>query len=190
MLKPLLIVLTLATPLAAETRAPDRERLAGFDATFGSAIRQALAAGATKDIAVLTDALRGTPGPLAPDGDWNCRTLKLGGIVALAVYGDFRCRIETAGPGEWRIDKLTGSQRMMGTITEVEGDAHFLGVGHVGTEPATGYAGLPPEDQTPVEPNQTHASVGRFEQMDGNRARLMLPAPILESDFDILYMTR
>ena len=52
------------------------------------------------------------------------------------------------------------------------------------------YAGLPPDDQSPVEPGQTHAQVGHFEQVSPDHARLMLPDPILESRFDILWLTR
>ena len=47
-----------------------------------------------------------------------------------------------------------------------------------------------PDDQTPQEPGQTHAQVGIFEQAGPNQARLLLPAPLLESDFDILWLTR
>lgn len=185
--------LTLAALLAAgsagaqEVRAPDAARLAAFDAHLGAALYQALTEGAAQDLAVLRDAMAGAAAPLDPAGDWACRTIKVGGLLPVTAYGNFRCRI-TAGPdGGWTLVKTTGSQRVKGRIAP---DGRFLGVGHVGEAPATDYPGLPPVDQTPVEPNQTTADVGRFEQMSPTRARLLLPAPLLESRFDILYLTR
>jgi len=188
MLRPVLLALFLAAPATAQqVRAPDAGRLGAFHNHLGAALHVALARGVGADHAVLVEEMRGGGGPLAgAEGNWTCRTLKLGGITDLTAYPDFRCRI-SAGPEGLTPVKLTGSQRVKGRIYP---DGTFLGVGHVGTAPATGYAGLPPEDQTPVEPNQTTADVGRFELMSPGRARLMLPAPLLESRFDILYLTR
>lgn len=181
-----------ASPAWAETtlRIPDLGRILAIDATFGIAMREALATGSAQDAAVLAEALRGVPGGIAPEGEWACRTIKLGGDPTLAVYGNFRCRIMPAGEGGWRIVKETGSQLFEGTFRPDETGAVYLGVGFVRGGPATDYAGLPLEDQTPVEPGQTVAQVGVFEQMGPNRARLLLPAPILESLFDIIYFTR
>lgn len=177
-----------AAPLAAQDiRAPDAARLAAFDTHLGAALYAALTAGGPADRALLAEVMDGRARSFADlSGDWACRTLKLGGITNLTTYGNFRCRI-TVADGGYTLVKLTGSQRLKGRIRP---DGTFLGVGHVGTAPATDYAGLPPLDQTPAEPNQTTADVGRFEQMSHNRARLMLPAPLLESRFDILYLTR
>jgi hypothetical protein len=171
-------------------RAPDAQRLAALSASLGVALRGALATGAEVDIAVVTEALRGKPGALAPGGDWRCRTVKMGGGVALAVYPDFACTITAAGPGQWRLVKTTGSQRMAGDIRADAHGALYTGVGNVAGGPAVAYAALPARDQTPVEPGQTVAQVGIFEQMGPDRARLLLPDPILESRFDILYLTR
>ena len=186
------LLLSLALPAAAqEVRPADQERLGYFDEHLGRALRAALAGGAPEDVAVLTQALAGLPrGDLDPSGDWRCRTLKLGGLTPLTAYADFDCRITPKGPGAWRLEKLTGSQRVAGTITATQGGTYFTGVGHVGDAPAAGYAALDPFDQTPLEPNQTHAVVGLFEQPAPDRARLMEPAPILESAFDVLYLTR
>jgi hypothetical protein len=170
-------------------RPPDMARLDGFDASLGASLRQALARGAAEDVRVLSAALAGAPGDVTPDGTWSCRTIKLGGDPALTVYGAFRCRIEPADGG-WRIVKETGSQRLEGMIRRNGDQWLYLGVGFVEGGPATDYAGLPLKDQTPVEPGQTVAQVGLFEQMSPTRARLLLPSPLLESGFDILYLTR
>lgn len=191
---PLILALVaplLTAPALAEAhRLPDIARLEAFDATLGRALKGALAEGTKADIGVLSAALAGRPVPLAPAGDWACRTMKLGGLLALTVYGNFRCRITAQPDGTWRLEKLTGSQRLVGRLTPQEGGALYVGVGFVDGGPAVNYADLPPRDQTPVEPGQTIAQVGVFEQMGPDRARLLLPKPLLESEFDILYLTR
>ncbi len=197
MLKYLAILACAALPAIADApgiRQPDALRLQNLDATLGAALREAFATGEPEALAILAEALAGAnlpPEQIAPEGDWSCRTIKLGGNVAIVAYGDFRCRIEKAGTGRWTFTKLSGSQRSTGEITFLEGmELRYLGVGHVGDRPATDYAGLPPDDQTPVDPNQTVADVGILEQMSPTRARLLQPAPVLESTFDILYLTR
>jgi hypothetical protein len=170
-------------------RPPDEARLDGFDAALGASLRQALAEGMAEDVRILVSALAGAPDDGVPDGAWFCRTIKLGGDPALTVYGNFRCRIEAAAGG-WRIVKETGSQRLEGMILREDDLWLYLGVGFVDGGPATDYAGLPARDQTPVEPGQTVAQVGIFELMSPTRARLLLPSPLLESGFDILYLTR
>jgi hypothetical protein len=180
-----------AVPVIAEPmlRPPDEARLDGFDAALGASLRNALAEGAAEDVRTLASVLAGMPGDFDPEGAWSCRTIKLGGAPSLTVYGAFRCRIE-AGDGGWRLVKETGSQRLEGRILRDDDQWLYLGVGFVDGGPATDYAGLPAKDQTPVEPGQTVAQVGLFEQMSPTRARLLLPSPILESGFDILYLTR
>ena len=176
--------------IAQEIRPADSDRMFAWQEIMGRAVLGALAQGAPEDVAMLTEVLRGTPDTLDPAGDWSCRTIKMGDLLPLTVYGNFRCRITGTGPGRWRLEKLTGSQFTQGDIVSVEGDASYFGVSFVSGGPAADYAGLPPDDQTPVEPGQTVADPGYFEQMGPNRARLLLPDPILESDFDILYLTR
>ena len=152
-------------------------------------MRQALAHGAPDDVATVAEALRGAPDGPPPAGDWACRVAKLGGATRLVVYGNFACRV-TTGEAGWRVEKLTGSQRFTGKIVDRDDAFVFAGVGHVGTTPATDYAGLPPGDQTPVEPNQTVAEIAIWETVSETRARLMFPYPLLESDFDLLILTR
>jgi hypothetical protein len=180
-----------ALPAVAEPmiRPPDEARLDGFDAALGASLRYALAEGADEDIRMLVSVLAGMPGEFDPAGAWSCRTIKLGGAPALTIYGAFRCRIDATDAG-WRLVKETGSQRLDGRILRDDDQWLYLGVGFVDGGPATDYAGLPAKDQTPMEPGQTVAQVGIFEQTSPTRARLLLPSPILESGFDILYLTR
>ena len=188
----LIAALLVAAPVLADgtVRPADRARLAEVDATFGRAVKQALMEGAPGDVSLLVEALRGAPALLDPEGDWNCRILKLGGQLALNIYADFRCRITATGSMVWQIEKLSGSQRFIGEIRLTGSELQYLGVGFVDGGPAVTYAGLPPDDQTAVWPGQTHAQVGFFEQAGDDRARLILPSPLLESDLNIVYFTR
>ena len=192
MIRLALLLAALALPLEAQTVRPaDRERLENFDALFGRALRDALEGGDNMaDREVLIEALASPPVPLDPAGDWQCRTVKMGGILPLTVYGFFRCRITAEGPGVWRLEKLTGSQFTAGLIYDLGDEALYLGTGYVSGGPAMAYADLPPDDQTPVEPGQTTADVGFFEQTGPWTARLLLPDPVLESDFDLLILER
>jgi hypothetical protein len=185
-----LLIAGLPAVAEVEVRPPDDARLAAEAETFGRAVREAMAEGAPGDVAVLAQVLAGAPGPLAPEGAWSCRTLKLGGNLPLVVYGNFRCRIEASDRESWTIVKETGSQRLLGEVWPGEELNLYLGVGFVDGGPATDYEGLPSLDQSPVEPGQTVAQVGFLEQMGPDRARLMLPSPLLESAYDILYLTR
>lgn len=189
----LLATFGLAMPSMAEPqlRPADRDRLMQLDAHLGAALRVALAKGATTDIALVERAMRGVEQPGAdPAGNWNCRVMKLGGLSNLVAYPNFSCRITVEGDGQWRIEKLTGSQLFRGTLSRTEEGLLYRGVGFVGDSPARLYDEMPPEDQTPVEPNQTTAEVGYFEQTGPDSARLLLPDPILESRFDLFYFTR
>ncbi|CAM4303135.1 DUF4893 domain-containing protein [Palleronia rufa] len=187
----LILAVWIAAPAVAapDIRAADLDRLQRFDEAAGAAILGALAGGATGDVAILTDALSGTAQPPAPDGDWACRTIKMGGITDLVVYTPFRCRIVQLSATEWRFEKLTGSQLTRGTIAFHEGRAIYRGVGYVKGGPAYDYADLP-AGSDPIEPGQTVPEVAVFEQTGPDRARLLFPYPVLESRFDILVLTR
>lgn len=171
-------------------RPADVFRLNTFDSAFGVSVRRAYAFGEDADLAVLDAALRGTPIDADPTGEWNCRTIKLGELVEVIAYRNFRCQITRQEDGVYELEKLTGSQRSVGLIRDFDGAYVYTGVGYVDGEPALRYDDMPLDVQNPVEPGQTHAVVGVFEIMGSNRARLMQPWPILESQFDILYLTR
>ena len=193
-------IITLVAGLAASTtfaqdialRPDDAVRLDQFDAHFGLATRQALAEGTPADVATLTAALQGRARGINPAGDWLCRTIKMGGGVPLVVYRNFQCRITENGDGSFTLEKLTGSQRMRGTFAATEeGRLVYAGVGYVGDAPAVDYADFPDETASGwVDPGQTVPQVGVFEITETDAARLMLPDPILESDFDLLVLSR
>jgi hypothetical protein len=185
------LVALLGLPLSAqELRPVDVPRIQMFEEILGRALADGFAGASPEEAALLAAALRGNPGVPDPAGDWSCRTIKLGGLLPISVYAPFRCRIVETGPGAWRIEKQTGSQRLEGSIHLREDGAIYLGTGFVDGGPAQGYGAFPPDEQVAVEPGQTYPQVGFFEQAGPGQARLFLPQPMFESEFDILWLTR
>jgi hypothetical protein len=186
-----LFCLALSVPAAAQTtlRPQDTARLDGFASAAGGAILQAIAGGHPPDVAALTQALSGTP-QIAFDetlnGDWTCRTMKLGGGIPLVVYSPFKCRIGLQNDG-FTFEKLTGSQRTKGKVTFRDGRAVYVGVGFTAGQTPPDYGDLP-EGFTSDGTMQTDVAI--FERTSPTRARLMFPSPAVESDFDILELTR
>ena len=184
-----LAMLAAAGASAQAIRPQERARLDRYERTAGTALMETLAAGDAADIAALTTALSGTP-QVAFDpslnGEWNCRTMKLGGLTRLTVYTNFKCRMTLDITGI-RFEKLTGSQRTSGRIEMRDGRAVYLGVGYVSSEAPQSYSELAPdfEGSGTITPD-----VAVFERVSDTRARLLFPAPVNESDFDILELTR
>ncbi|WP_342076395.1 DUF4893 domain-containing protein [Yoonia sp. SS1-5] len=172
-----------------EIRAADQGRLADFDGAFGAAMQEALAGGDINDLDRVLIAMAGIPGDYDPAGTWKCRTIKMGGLTPLVAYAPFDCRVTKTDGDSWRIEKLTGSQRLVGRLDQTDAGLIYTGVGFVDGGPAMAYEQLPPGNE-PVEPGQTIPQVGYFVQTADDNARLMLPRPIFESTFDILHFTR
>ncbi len=193
----ILIVTLSATPaaafgpdLATVIRDDDRVRLDLLDAVAGRTLRGAFAHGAPDDIAVLTQGLTGSPlqadqAAAALPGNWSCRMLKLGGGLPLVVYQPFRCRIDADGGFE----KLTGSQRMLGTIGDVDGVQAYLGTGHIAGDTARSYTDLPETIDLAATPQRV-PEVGVVEVVSPTRARIVMPLPMLESDLNVLLLMR
>ena len=185
----LLLLLLPVTAFAGTLRPAEQARLDNFDAAFGSAMMQALSGGAADDVHALTRALSGQPQiAFAADlpGDWSCRTIKLGGISPLVVYSPFKCRFTATDRG-FAFEKLTGSQLTRGEITLREGQAVYTGVGYVREENPPAYDDLP---KNFTSNGRVQTDVAVFQRISPTRARLLFPAPALESDFDILELTR
>ncbi|MAW85142.1 MAG: DUF4893 domain-containing protein [Phyllobacteriaceae bacterium] len=160
----------------------DRQRLANFEETRAGAIAVARAQGAPGDIAELNEILGGEPVAISGHdltGNWQCRVTKLDGPVELVIYSWFRCRISDDGSG-WRLEKLTGSQRVTGRFFD-DGEKRmiFLGAGHYSYEEPLSY----PQ-------NSERDEVAYAFLLDDGRLRLEFPAPHLESRFDILELKR
>ncbi|AXI41533.1 DUF4893 domain-containing protein [Sulfitobacter sp. SK011] len=187
----LALCVVLGTAATAQTtlRPEDAARLDDFATAAGGAILQALSGGAPADVSALTQALSGTP-QIAFDetlnGDWSCRTMKLGGLSPLVVYSPFKCRFGIENDG-FTFEKLTGSQRTKGKVTFRDGRAVYVGVGFVAGVTPPAYADLPPDFRSD---GSVQTDVAILERISPTRARLMFPSPAVESDFDILELTR
>ena len=188
-LLPLLLLLLATSWAETMLRPADSARLDNLDAASGNAVMQALAASEAKDVTALTRALSGEPQvAFSADlqGDWSCRTIKLGGISPLVVYSPFKCRFTATDRG-FAFEKLTGSQLTRGEITLRDGRAVYAGVGYVNGETAPDYADLPEDFSSG---GKVQSDVAVFQRISSTRARLLFPFPAVESDFDILELTR
>ncbi len=188
-LLPFLLLLPATSWAETTLRPADSGRLDNLDAAFGNAVMQALAASEAKDVTALTRALSGEPQvAFSADlqGDWSCRTIKLGGISPLVVYSPFKCRFTATDRG-FAFEKLTGSQLTRGEITLRDGRAVYAGVGYVNGETAPDYADLPEDFSSG---GKVQSDVAVFQRISSTRARLLFPLPAVESDFDILELTR
>lgn len=153
----------------------DKDRLQQMNDTQLIAVGEALAAPSASDRSELGTLLAPLqPVTSLPDGEYRCRTIKIGGILPLTVYGFFNCTVSEDGT---RIDKTTGSQRFSGDLVPTESGVIYRGALHYGDEQPIGYGANPERDQ-----------IGCLVQLAGDtpRYRLDLPAPRFESKHDII----
>lgn len=158
---------------------PDRVRLRNWREAWVLGLDQARADGQGAAIAaegVLLDPDAGLENPIIPDGDYDCRTIKVGRKGAtgqtFAAYPAASCRI-AAG----RLVKLTGSQRPAGHLWPFDATRLiFLGAMALADEPrALDYGRDSDRDM-----------VGLLERIGDHRWRLVLPQPHWESQIDII----
>ena len=159
----------------------DKARLENYEATRKEALAQA-SDGAPQDVAELDTVL--AAGPVSWSdfdmvGDWQCRTIKAGGLAKLVVYGWFKCRVSDDGSG-WMLEKVSGSQRTKGRFyTESDTRLIYLGSFHVAGDQAKPYGSGPESDQ-----------VGYAFRSGPQAWRIEFPAPYYESKLDILEFQR
>lgn len=160
----------------------DEQRLEKFDQARSEAVSAARAGGSAQDLAVVEDLLAKPPQPwdgFDMTGDWQCRTIKLGGIATLVVYGWFACNVSDDGSG-WYLEKRTGSQRTEGRFfTESDTALTYLGSFFVAGDPVPPYGAGPESDQ-----------VGRTFRTGAGTWYIAFPYPTYESTFDILEFRR
>ena len=119
---------------------------------------------------------RALPRPLPPDGDYRCRTIKLGrqGDVGLdyVAYPWFRCRVF-----DGRIAKVDGSQRLGGRFhADTDARAVVLGTLVLGDE------------RKPIAYGRDGGRdmAGLVERIGPERWRVAFPYPAYESLLDVL----
>ena len=161
----------------------DRVRLREWRSAFVGAVRTARSAGEGASIDGAGALLRpdaALPGPAIPNGDYRCRTIKVGakspGMLNFVAYPPFTCRIRPER-GVQGLAKMSGSQRPVGLL--YPGDALrsvFLGTLMLGDETrAMQYGGDPDRDMA-----------GYVERIGPRHWRLVLPRPRYESQIDVI----
>ena len=189
-LRPLLaiaVLLSAAVPALAEGQvqklisAADKARLDKYDETRKAALAEAKA-GNPADIKQL-DALLAKPLVSFSDkdltGNWQCRTIKVGGLSPLVIYGWFKCKVTDDGSG-WRLQKINGSQRTQGRFfDDGEKRSIYLGSGSVNNDRAKPYGSGPQTDQ-----------VGYAFRNGVREWRIEFPSPYYESKLDIMEFKR
>jgi hypothetical protein len=159
----------------------DKARLENYDATRKAALAEAR----TGDPAAIEELDAVLSRPLVPfsdqdiAGDWRCRTIKLGGIAKLVIYGWFKCRVSDDGSG-WQLTKRTGSQRTQGRLyDDGEKRAIYLGSFFIAGQAVKPYGSGAETDQA-----------GYAFRSGPDSWRIEFPAPYYESKLDIIELAR
>lgn len=189
--RPVLALLTLLSSITASLATgeienlitdADRERLAAFDSAKQRALGEAEGADSRTALTAFRTAAAVEPLSFTDfdlTGDWQCRTLKAGGLASLVVYGWFDCRVTDDGSG-WRLEKLTGSQRTVGRFfTTSDTRLTYLGALFVAGDAAPEYGAGVDSDQ-----------VGYAVRTGPESWQIEFPLPRYESTFDILEFRR
>lgn len=119
------------------------------------------------------------------EGDWRCRTIKMGGMSSSMVYSWYRCRITDRG-GALFFEKISGTQRMAGMLYPDAGGYVYLGASWVKGEAPHRYSGGGASVGADATPDD---QVGMLFRTEGG-ARIEMPFPLQESTFDVIELKR
>lgn len=179
----MLVALPANAPLACAVPDPtaispfDADRMNGLENARTRGLAEALLSESAADRELVSHLFAPGIAPQAPlpDGDYRCRTIKLGGLLPLTAYSFFDCRISGSGT---KIEKLTGSQRFSGELLASQAGGHFYrGALHYGDE-----------NPRPYREDGDRSQVGCLYRIEGKpvRYRLELPFPRFESTHDVI----
>ncbi|RUT29335.1 DUF4893 domain-containing protein [Arsenicitalea aurantiaca] len=177
--QPALAGLCAAPDPGLELAEADLERLEDLDRSRTRAMAAAAAGGAEADRAVMGELYAEGVAPVDAsllEGEYDCRTIKMGGLTPIVVYQWFRCRV-TPEAQAFTITKITGSQNFTGTLF-ASGDGYlYRGAGNYADEEARYYG----QD---AERDQVGCLAARSE---GERHFVLeLPRPRFESFHDAI----
>jgi hypothetical protein len=165
----------------------DADRLAKLDEARAKGLSEAQAG---RDIGLIRAVLDADAKPAsarALQGDWRCRSIKLGGMTPDIVYSWFRCRIGQRGDRLY-FSKLNGTQRLNGILYPHEtGGFVLLGALSAKDEPPHRYSGNGPSAGAGSTPDD---AIGLLESTGRSSARIEFPYPVQESTFDIIELKR
>jgi hypothetical protein len=166
-------------PIEGELTENDASRIDNLETSRTRGLASALRAQSMEDRNIVADLFDpGTTPILAElEGDYRCRTIKLGGNLPLVVYGWFECRISEEA-GLFRIEKLTGSQNFSGFLYPTDAFGFvYRGAYHYGYEQPMDYGDDPERNESGCLSAVTK----------GNRHFILeLPAPAFESFHDVI----
>ena len=179
----MLVALPANAPLACAVPDPtaispfDADRMNGLENARTRGLAEALLSESAADRELVSHLFAPGIAPQAPlpDGDYRCRTIKLGGLLPLTAYSFFDCTISGSGT---KIEKLTGSQRFSGELLASQAGGHFYrGALHYGDE-----------NPLPYREDGDRSQVGCLYRIEGKpvRYRLELPFPRFESTHDVI----
>ena len=159
----------------------DRLRLRNWRDAWMTGLRQARTGGWTADVAALGELVnpdRSIAEPGLPDGDYRCRTIKLGsqgrGTLTYVAYPYFRCRVSDGGK---QLVKLTGSQRLTGRLyPDTDARSIFLGTLMLGDE----------ERSYAYGQDRARDMAGVLERVGERSWRIAFPYPAYESILDVV----
>lgn len=161
----------------------DRNRYLNRAEAWNIALAQARDMGGSGDLkplGALIDPDAGLRNPSIPEGNYRCRTVKLGtqqdGDLGYVVYGWFNCRVRRTDEG-LRLTKLTGSQKVQGVFYP-ENDRHMMLLGAMALSNET--------TAPPYGAREDRDVAAYLERIGEQRWRLVTPWPRLESKLDIL----
>jgi len=165
----------------------DANRLARLDEARAKGLSEAQAGRDIGLIHAVLDAQARPASARALEGDWRCRTIRLGGMSPDIVYSWFRCRIGRRGDGMY-FSKLNGTQRLNGALYPHEsGGFVLLGALSAKGEPPHRYSGNGPSAGAAATPDD---AIGLLESTGRSSARIEFPYPVQESTFDIIELKR
>ena len=121
-------------------------------------------------------------------GDWQCRTIKVGGPFAgLVIYDWFKCRIGREGNG-LTVEKVTGSQNFAGRLyRDAPGRMVMLAGGFYGYEDKRPYQA---EDSADGRSPDNRDKVAVVQMLGPDWLRFVQPYPARESTYDIIEFRR
>ena len=182
-LNAVLIAAAILIPAAAQ--ADWTNEASSFDQMRLARIDEARSRGLAESDGAAREALNAPATGGSITGNYRCRTIKLGGMTPTMTYSWFRCRVTDEG-GMLRFEKISGSQRMAGTLYP-EGNGYvYLGASWVKGEHPHRYSGNGASVGAPATPDD---QVGRMTAT-ANGARLEMPFPVQESVFDVVELRR
>jgi len=162
--------------------AADRTRMVNYEATRKRALEEARTGGTPDELAVLEPLMAKAPQSfqgLDMTGNWQCRTIKAGGLLPLVVYGWFKCKVTDDGSG-WVLEKVSGSQRTKGRFYDVDDKR----LAYLGSYFASG--------DTP-KPYGSGKDTDQFAytfRTGPKSLRMEFPGPAFESHLDIIELRR